>query len=90
MNGHTVGSAYFLTFLHVKVEDVSEKRLLFACQNASWQLQISVWLRLYAFEDTQVHKKSESDFCGKQTLLACQILPCHNSYILTIFSDLNT
>lgn len=26
MNGHTVGSAYFLTFLHVKVKDLSEKQ----------------------------------------------------------------
>lgn len=49
MNGHTVGSAYFLTFLHVK--ELSEKQL-FACRNANWQLYISVWLRPYAFEDT--------------------------------------
>lgn len=57
--------------------------------NANWQLQISIWLRPYAFEDDQV-KKFESDFCSKQTSLASQILPCHNSYKLTIFSHLNT
>jgi len=40
MNVHTAGSAYFFAFLHVK--DVSEKLLQFACQNANWQLQISI------------------------------------------------